>query len=164
MGRVDYDSAMVAEFRRSVEQDIVPAVAAMKEDIRRRMGFDRIMYYDDAVSVSGEMPRPVIDEKEIFRRAQKMYDEMEPSIGEFMRRMQAAEAFDVEARDGKWGGGYCTTFPAYKQPFILANFNGTSGDIDVITHEFVMLWRRISCSNAASRITPSAWRPTNATR
>lgn len=136
MGRVDYDSAMVAEFRRSVEQDIVPAVAAMKEDIRRRMGFDRIMYYDDAVSVSGEMPRPVIDEKEIFRRAQKMYDEMEPSIGEFMRRMQAAEAFDVEARDGKWGGGYCTTFPAYKQPFILANFNGTSGDIDVITHEF----------------------------
>lgn len=98
MGRVDYDSAMVAEFRRSVEQDIVPAVAAMKEDIRRRMGFDRIMYYDDAVSVSGEMPRPVIDESEIFRRAQKMYDEMEPSIGEFMRRMQAAEAFDVEAR------------------------------------------------------------------
>lgn len=63
MGRVDYDSAMVAEFRRSVEQDIVPAVAAMKEDIRRRMGFDRIMYYDDAVSVSGEMPRPVIDER-----------------------------------------------------------------------------------------------------
>jgi len=59
-----------------------------------------------------------------------------PEIGDFMRSMLEAEAFDVDARDGKWGGGYCTSFPKYKQPFILANFNGTAGDIDVITHEF----------------------------
>jgi M3 family oligoendopeptidase len=65
-----------------------------------------------------------------------MYHDMKPEIGDFMQRMLDAEAFDVEARDGKFGGGYCTTFAKYKQPFILANFNGTSGDIDVITHEF----------------------------
>jgi M3 family oligoendopeptidase len=53
-----------------------------------------------------------------------------------MKAMRAAEAFDVESREGKWGGGYCTTFPDYKQPFILANFNGTAADLDVITHEF----------------------------
>ena len=28
-----------------------------------------------------------------------------------------------------------TYLPKYKAPFILANFNGTSGDVDVITHE-----------------------------
>jgi len=50
--------------------------------------------------------------------------------------MLEAEAFDVESREGKWGGGYCTAFPDYKQPFILANFNGTASDLDVITHEF----------------------------
>ena len=33
------------------------------------------------------------------------------------------------------GGGYCTSFMAYHQPFILANFNGTAGDVDVVTHE-----------------------------
>ena len=53
-------------------------------------------------------------------------------IGNVYRSDSNAEAFDVEARDGKFGGGYCTTFAKYKQPFILANFNGTSGDIDVI--------------------------------
>lgn len=136
MGRVDYDEKMVAAFRKSVETDIVPAVAQLKERIRNRLNLDKIMYYDDAISVTGEMPRPVIGTEEIFRNALKMYKEMKPEIGDFMQRMLDAEAFDVEARDGKFGGGYCTTFAKYKQPFILANFNGTSGDIDVITHEF----------------------------
>jgi len=136
MGRVDYDEKMVAAFRKSVETDIVPAVAELKERIRNRLGLDKIMYYDDAISVTGEMPRPVIGTDEIFANALKMYNDMKPEIGDFMQRMLDAEAFDVEARDGKFGGGYCTTFAKYKQPFILANFNGTSGDIDVITHEF----------------------------
>lgn len=136
MGRVDYDEKMVAAFRKSVEKDIVPAVVSLKERIKGRLKLDRIMYYDDAISVSGEMPRPVIGTEEIFKNALAMYNDMKPEIGDFMHRMLDAEAFDVEARDGKFGGGYCTTFPKYKQPFILANFNGTSGDIDVITHEF----------------------------
>lgn len=136
MGRVDYDEKMVAAFRKSVEKDIVPAVVSLKERIKSRLKLDRIMYYDDAISVSGEMPRPVIGTEEIFKNALAMYNDMKPEIGDFMHRMLDAEAFDVEARDGKFGGGYCTTFPKYKQPFILANFNGTSGDIDVITHEF----------------------------
>ncbi len=136
MGRVDYDEKMVAAFRKSVETDIVPAVAELKERIRNRLNLDKIMYYDDAISVTGEMPRPVIDTPAIFENALKMYHDMKPEIGDFMQRMLDAGAFDVEARDGKFGGGYCTTFAKYKQPFILANFNGTSGDIDVITHEF----------------------------
>ena len=32
-------------------------------------------------------------------------------------------------------GGYMTELPDYGVPFIFANFNGTSGDVDVITHE-----------------------------
>lgn len=136
MGRTDYDEKMVAAFRKSVEKDIVPAVATLKEKIKSRLSLDKIMYYDDAVSVTGEMPRPVIGTDEIFKNALEMYNDMKGEIGDFMRRMLDAEAFDVEARDGKFGGGYCTTFPKYKQPFVLANFNGTSGDIDVITHEF----------------------------
>lgn len=136
MNRIDYDKEMVSRFRKSVETDLVSVVDKMKESIAKRLGFEQIMFYDSAVCVSGEMPRPVIDKDEIFIRAQKMYDSMNPSIGAFMNRMLDAEAFDVEARENKWGGGYCTTFPKYKQPFILANFNGSSADIDTITHEF----------------------------
>lgn len=38
-------------------------------------------------------------------------------------------------KKGKAGGGYCTYIENYKAPFIFSNFNGTSGDIDVLTHE-----------------------------
>jgi len=38
-------------------------------------------------------------------------------------------------RKGKATGGYCTYIGAFQSPFIFSNFNGTSGDIDVLTHE-----------------------------
>ena len=45
------------------------------------------------------------------------------------------DLFDVLSKPGKAPGGYCTSIPVYKMPFIFSNFNGTSGDVDVLTHE-----------------------------
>lgn len=136
MGRMDYDADMVANFRDNVRESLVPCVRKLKEEIGKELGINSIMFYDDAIYQSGATPRPILDKDGIFAAAQEMYDSMNPEVGAFMRSMQENEAFDVEARDGKWGGGYCTAFPKYKQPFILANFNGSSGDVDVMTHEF----------------------------
>ena len=135
MGRIDYNEEMVKTFRKNVLTDLVPVVCKLKEKIAKNLGIDKFMFYDNDV-IDGGDPRPYPDAEGILKAAQEMYHEMEPSIGEFMDRMLAAEAFDTLARDGKWGGGYATTFPNYKQPFILANFNGSSGDVDVVTHEF----------------------------
>jgi len=49
--------------------------------------------------------------------------------------MVVNELFDVTTRQGKMMGGYCISVPIYKAPYIFANFNGTAGDIDVLTHE-----------------------------
>ncbi|MCR5136741.1 MAG: M3 family oligoendopeptidase, partial [Oscillospiraceae bacterium] len=72
---------------------------------------------------------------EIFDAAKEMYHAMGEETGAFIDEMLESEAFDVDSRKNKWGGGYCTDFPKWKQPFILANFNGTAGDVDVVTHE-----------------------------
>ncbi|MFR3350964.1 MAG: hypothetical protein ACLTR5_01770 [Oscillospiraceae bacterium] len=48
-----------------------------------------------------------------------MYDAMGDVPGAFFRMMCENEAFDVESRPNKWGGGYCTEFPKFRQPFIL---------------------------------------------
>ena len=136
MGRMDYDAEMVAAFRENVKKDLVPVVSKLKNELAKDLGYERITFYDNEIYSPGPAPDPVLDKDGIFKAAVEMYDDMHPEIGAFMHRMIEAEAFDVEAREGKWGGGYCTSFPKYKQPFILANFNGTSGDVDVITHEF----------------------------
>ena len=49
--------------------------------------------------------------------------------------MMENELFDVFGRKDKKQGGYMTYLHQYHSPFIFANFNGTSGDVDVITHE-----------------------------
>ena len=67
--------------------------------------------------------------------ARTMYHELSPETAEFIDFMQDNELFDVESRPGKMNGGYMTSLPSYKAPFIFANWNGTSADVDVLTHE-----------------------------
>ena len=134
MGRLCYDQNSVKTFRENVLRDIVPVVARMRIENAKRMGIEKYMFYDDGVIVPGGDPKPCGKEG-IFAAAREMYHSMGKDPGDFIDMMIDNEAFDVDSRKNKWGGGYCTEFPKFKQPFILANFNGTAGDVDVMTHE-----------------------------
>ncbi len=134
MGRLCYDETMVKQFRQNVLADITPVVSRLKTENGKNLGIDRLMLYDDGVICKGGDPKPGTKD-EIFAAGKEMYREMSPETDAFFTMMLENEAFDVESRMNKWGGGYCTSFPKYQQPFILANFNGTAGDVDVVTHE-----------------------------
>ena len=135
MGRLCYDEKMVAAFRENILRDVVPAVARLRTENAKRLGIEKYMFYDDGVIIPGGDPRPIGGKEQIFAAAREMYHAMSPESAAFIDGMLENEAFDVDARKNKWGGGYCTDFAKYKQPFILANFNGTAGDVDVVTHE-----------------------------
>jgi len=135
LGRISFDEKMVEKFRNNVLKDIVPVVSRLKLENAKRMGIEDFKLYDNDVYLPGGDPKPILDRDGIFRAAQIMYRDMSRETGEFFDMMMETEAFDVDSRKNKWGGGYCTYFPKYRQPFILANFNGTSADIDVVTHE-----------------------------
>ncbi|MBR5533251.1 MAG: M3 family oligoendopeptidase [Ruminiclostridium sp.] len=135
MGRLCYGPEEVKKFRDNVRRDIVPLVARLRTQVAKDLGVDNLMVYDyDLIFPQGD-PAPKGGKEEIFAAAKAMYHDMSKETGEFIDFMLETEAFDVESRKNKWGGGYCTSFMAYKQPFILANFNGTAGDVDVVTHE-----------------------------
>ncbi len=135
MNRISYDEKLVEKFRNNVLTDLVPVIAKLKKDNALRMGIDQLKLYDNDVNVPGGNPKPILDKDGIFSETVDMYHEMSPDTGRFIDLMMENEAFDVVSRENKWGGGYCTSFLTYEQPFILANFNGTSADIDVMTHE-----------------------------
>ena len=135
MNRVSYGQKEIEAFRKNVLESWVPVNVRLREENARRLGIDTYMFYDDGVIVPGGNPRPIGGKEEIFKAATEMYHEMSDESAAFIDLMMDNDAFDVEARKNKWGGGYCTNIPAYKQPFILANFNGTSDDVDVMTHE-----------------------------
>ena len=135
MGRIDYDRDMVAKFRENVKKDLVPVVAKFKEQIRKELGVDKFAFYDDNV-IPGGNPVPKVDAQGILDAAKEMYADMHPEASKLMNQMLSVGAIDPLPRDGKWGGGYATTFPDFHQTFILGNFTGTSDDIDLVTHEF----------------------------
>ena len=135
MGRLGYGRPEILKFRDNVERDIVPVVSRLRLENARRLGLSELKLYDHDIIIPGGDPKPQGDKEEIFRAAREMYRDMGEDTARFFDFMLETDAFDVESRKNKWGGGYCTEFPVYKQPFILANFNGTSGDVDVVTHE-----------------------------
>lgn len=134
MNRLCYNAEMVRHFRQNVLQDIVPVVARLRTENAKRLGIDDFKLYDLSVIIPGGDPKPC-GKDEIFRAAREMYHSMGKETGAFIDMMLENEAFDVDARKNKWGGGYCTEFVKYRQPFILANFNGSADDVDTVTHE-----------------------------
>lgn len=135
MGRVGYGRKEIANFRKQVKEDLLPLVMKLKELQAKRLGVDKITIVDSNTQFINGNPTPVGTPEEIFAEGKKMYHEIGAETGEFFDYMLEHDCFDVMAREGKSGGGYCASIPKYKLPFIFANFNGTSGDIDVLTHE-----------------------------
>ena len=135
MGRYSYGRKEIRVFRDEVEKNIVPLVAKLKRKRASQLGISDIKLYDNEVYFRQGNPEPILGAEEMFAAAKEMYHDMGAATAEFIDNMLAADAFDVFPRAGKWGGGYCTSVDDYGQPFILANFNGSSGDVDVLTHE-----------------------------
>lgn len=136
MGRTDYGPAEVARFRDEVRRHIVPIVSRLAAEQAERIGVDRLRFYDVAFRFPDGNPTPRGGREELVTAAGRMYDTMSPETGSFFRTLQERQLMDLESKDGKATGGYCTYVPDYGTPYIFANFNGTSHDVDVLTHEF----------------------------
>ena len=136
MQRNCYDKADVERFRAAVVDYIVPIAYSVYETVAKRLGKSLPMGYADcAMWFTDGNARPVGTPEDILEAGRSFYHELSGETAEFIDHMLENGMMDVLSRPGKAGGGYCTTLTAYKTPYIFANFNGTSGDVEVITHE-----------------------------
>jgi len=133
--RYDYNAEDLKVFRRQVKEVIVPACAKLYDRQREALGISKLYYYDESLSSPSGNPVPIGDRDYLVGKAQEMYRELSKESGEFFDFMVEHELFDLETKPGKRVGGYCTTLPLYHAPFIFSNFNGTAGDVNVLTHE-----------------------------
>jgi M3 family oligoendopeptidase len=135
MGRTDYDAEMVSSFRKQVLDYIVPVTLKLKQKQKERLDLDSFKYYDQPIDFKDGNAKPHGQPEWIVGCAKKMYEELSPETGEFFNFMVENEMMDLVTKKGKDTGGYCTFIEKYKSPFIFSNFNGTAGDIEVLTHE-----------------------------
>ena len=126
----------IEKFRSAVQKYLVPVADRIMREQARRLGKSYpLSFADAALTFRSGNPRPVGTPEDILAQGRKFYDELSPETSEFFRTMLSDELMDVLSTDGKEGGGYQTSLPLYQVPFIFANFNGTQGDVEVVTHE-----------------------------
>ena len=135
-GRTDYDHEDVARFRAGIVSHVVPLAEQGFAEQKDRLGLDELTYYDVPFRFRSGNPKPQGDKDFMVNQAIRMYDELSPETSQFFRLMVDNELLDLEQKPGKMPGGYCTFIDDHSMPFIFSNFNGTSGDVDVLTHEF----------------------------
>lgn len=134
MGRVDYNADDVKNYREQIIKHIVPIATELKERQAKRVGHE-LKFYDEGLQFESGNAKPHGDKDWCLERAKKMYKELSPETDNFFNFMIDRELFDLDAKPGKAGGGYCTYMPKWRSPFIFANFNGTTHDVEVLTHE-----------------------------
>ena len=133
--RYDYDAEQVAAFREAVRTYITPLCERLYREQAERLGLERLEWYDEGLIFPDGNAMPIGTPEELVEKARQMYEELSPETGEFFNFMTEHGLLDVATRENKHLGGYMTFLPDYKAPFIFSNFNGTSADIDVLTHE-----------------------------
>jgi M3 family oligoendopeptidase len=146
MSRIDYGPEDVARFRATIRDSVVPLAAELERRRAHELGLERVMAWDEYVHDSKGNPKPLGDRAWMVARAQEMFDDLGPELSKFFARLDGGGYLDLDARTGKAGGGFCTSFPEVGMPFVFANFNGTKGDVEVLTHEIGHAFQNYSSS------------------
>ena len=136
MERNCYTKEDVEQFRAAVQKYVVPIAERIMRAQADRIGVPYPMSFaDESLKFRSGNPRPAGTADDILAQGKKFYDALSPETSEFFRAMLDEELMDVLSTEGKMGGGYQSDLPFYERPFIFANFNGTQGDVEVVTHE-----------------------------
>ena len=135
LGRTDYNAKMVKGYRQQIKDEVVPVAQKLYKEQIQRLEIKDPQSFDYNLVFKDGNPKPIGDAKTLVRSAKAMYEDMSFESGGFINFMIDNHLMDLEAREGKAPGGYCTYFPEYKAPFIFSNFNGTDGDVNVLCHE-----------------------------
>jgi M3 family oligoendopeptidase len=147
--RTDYGPAEVARYREEIVREIVPLAQRIVRQQARDLGIDELMLWDEHVFTRGDAPKPPQDYDRMLAAGREVFHGLGPEIGGFAQLMIDHELLDLRARDRKAGGGFCTSFPTYGLPYIFANFNGTTHDVNVLLHEMGHAFQNYSSRSVA---------------
>lgn len=137
MGRLDWNKEDARVYREKILKYIVPLSERIFADQKERLGYgEDTRSVDYNIFYKSGNPTPKGTPEELVEAARKMYAEMDPTASRYFDFMVDHGCMDLVAKKNKAGGGYMDYVCGLKTSLIFSNFNGTSGDVDVLTHEF----------------------------
>jgi oligoendopeptidase F len=136
LGRFDYTPQDCAAFHDAVAAEIVPVIRELQDARRQQLGVDSLRPWDLAVDPRNRPPlKPFADVSEMVARTQRIFDRLDSGLAGGFRGMQEQRLLDLDNRKGKAPGGYQSTLPEARVPFIFMNAVGLQRDVETILHE-----------------------------
>lgn len=148
MERFDYTREDIARFREAICHHVVPAAAKIFREQQKKLGVTSLHYYDESLTDPAGNIQPQGNTTQLLDAASELYKKLSPETDTFFSFMREHDLFDLETKPGKHQGGYCTFLPDLGAPFIFSNFNQTTADIDVLTHEAGHAFESFTASRA----------------
>ena len=140
--RFDYSPQDCERFHDAVERMVVPAIARILAARGEQMGLDALRPWDTVdglFGVADPLGRPPLspfaDIGTLTVRAQAIFARVDPAFGSYFETMRTEGLLDLDSRPGKVPGGYCTSLPFRRRPFIFMNASGMDGDVRTLLHE-----------------------------
>lgn len=141
--RFDYTPQDCETFHSAIEQVVVPAAKRIYERRRKHFGYDTLRPWDMSLQQQnlGADPlnrpplKPFSDVADLEAKAEAIFNHVDPELGGYFRTMREEKLLDLANRKGKAPGGYQTSFPLSKRPFIFMNAVGMHDDVQTLLHE-----------------------------
>ncbi|MEM7577854.1 MAG: M3 family oligoendopeptidase [Planctomycetota bacterium] len=138
MERFDYSPEDCLDFAEAIEAVCVPAVRALDEARRAKLGVDTLRPWDGSVDVEGRGPlRPfdADDPMALVRGGLEIFGKVHPMLSEQFAKLKDGRNLDLKSRKGKRAGGFQSSLQDSKEPFIFMNAAGVQRDVDTLLHE-----------------------------
>ncbi len=136
--RFDYTPADCETFQAAIEEVAVPAASRIYARAQQRLGVDRVRPWDcdqDRDPLNYPALRPFEDVADLMEKTERIFQRVDPQLGEYYTRMRREGLLDLDNRKGKAPGGFCTEFPMAQRPFIFMNSVGVRDDVRTMLHE-----------------------------
>lgn len=136
--RFAYTPEEAQAFGRAIEEVVVPAATRIYANYRTQLGVDRLRPWDveeDRDILSFPALRPYARPDDLEAKAEAIFQRVDPQLGAYFATMRREKLLDLPNRKGKAPGGYCTSFPVAKRPFIFMNAVGSARDVNTMLHE-----------------------------
>jgi oligoendopeptidase F len=134
--RFDYSPEDCLTFHEAIEAEVVPAARRVYEKQAAALGLEKLRPWDIDVDAGNFQPlKPYQGQDDLIQGSLNVFQQVNPILGKYVAIMAEEELLDLETRPGKALGGYCTSFPVRKRPFIFMNGAGTQSDVITMFHE-----------------------------
>ena len=135
-GRFDYQPEDCFKFHEAVEKVVMPAYNEMLAGRRSKLGLDTLRPWDTSVDPDGLEPlRPFTEVEEMVAKTKGIFDQVDGELATGFQTMRDGQLLDLANRKGKAPGGYQSSLPEARLPFIFMNSVGLQRDVETLLHE-----------------------------